>query len=873
LTDYLEVIDTSKLEVVQRFPSEVMLTGSSFSPLWPVVLSDGRVLILTNFGVDGSATNVIWDPSTSSGQLLSLPAGFSIAHVARSGDHTKVLMSGNSSAPVMALYNATTSTLSTLSSPLAINNYSFAGNHDGSRWYVMLPNGVLGIVDDQLNVIAQSSAGPPAVNEILLSRDGQTVFVNSGEIQEYDASSLAYKGWATNFSMNGTSFFMLDVDETGLVFGIQDHGVAFVDSATTLHSSLLPLDELSFNLGYFMPDDAPLNVATPMQATVLAGVNSDLSQPSVYFGAAPATGVNLDASKLTLNATSPAYPFPGPVNFITSQQSGSMTLVPSGFNFGPTIVYPTTNASVAQGGGPAEIFTFGAGTNAANIQIGTGSSATPSSVQQGWAFIAYPFLNLQKLPFVVPAGVAGSHDLSVTGPSGSVTNANGFRYYSSLQQYPLANAQLQQGVYDPTRKRIYFSNSDHIAVFSPMQGAWLSPIALPSANIPRSLLGIALSPDATVLAVSDIANGSIVVLNPDQPASGKAFVVQTASDKAANVEPTGLVAVTNGVYFVMGGSLRQLNIGTGGVATVATPNASAAHDRVVRTSDGSVVAANFEGYMVVINASTGEVTNPYYINAGDTADLAVSADGTHFVENESILDSNPYVSGAVEYSDAEVQDVNAIFGQKFLSSGSLLFQPLTNQVDVIDSNIGRLRHRISLPITVSDAFDATVLDEPDNSLFLITAGGIAQLPLDQLPIGFGSVTPGQVATGGGTTVELKGNGFASGTQVAVDTQSVAITFVDQNTLRFVAPPHGIGGAQISVTNPDGEKVSVDSALDYTAAVPAATTRASIAGTKNVTVRSGISSAAPLCRLARAGGISRASCDPPKPGTKRPIGPL
>jgi hypothetical protein len=865
-TDYLEVIDTSKLEVVQKIPRESMLTGSRFSPLWPVVLSDGRVIILTGFGVDGSSLNLIWDPVADTGQQLSFPPGFSIAYIARSGDHTKALMSFSSSGgggTTMALYNATTSSLSILSSSTVIGNSNFAGNQDGSRWYVTLANGVLGIVDDQLNLISQSSAGPPAVNQILLSRNGQTVLVDGDDIQEYDATSLAYKGEASDFTIDGALFYMLDIDETGLVFGIQDHGVAFVDSATALHNNALPFGELGINFEDISPDNGPVNTPTTIQAPVLAGINSDLSQPSVFFGSAQATGVNLNAAKLSLTANSPASPFPGPVNFISLQQNGNMTLVPSGFSFGPTIVYPTTNASVAQGGGPAEIFTFGAGTSAGNIQISTGASAAvPSSIQLGFSFTPYAFLNLQKLPFIVPAGVAGSHDLTLTAPSGSITNANGFRYYSALQQFPLANAQLQQGVYDPTRKQIYFSDADHVGVFSPVQGAWLSPIALPSASVSRSLLGIALSPDATVLAVSDIANGSIIVLNPGQPGSAQVFAVQTASDKAANSEPTSLVALTNSVFFVMNGSLRQLNLGTGGVMTIFTSNSPEPHDRVVSTGDGSLIAANFEGYMVVVNTTTGAQTNPYYMNANDTADLAVSADGTHFVQNDVFLDSNPYVSGAVAYSDAEVQDVSAVFGQKFLSSGSLLFQPLVNQVDVIDTNTGRLRHRVSLPISISNAFDATILDEPDNALFLITAGGIAQLPLAQLPMGFGSVTPGQAATGGGTTIEIEGNGFASGVQLGVDGQSVAVTFVDQNTLQFVAPSHSAGGAQISITNPDGEKVSVDDALDYTATASTATTRPSLSATEKVSVPSGASTA-PLCRLARAGEISRNSCELPK----------
>lgn len=853
-TDYLFEIDTSKLEVVQKFPSEAMLPGNSFSPLWPVALSDGRVLILTGFGVDGSAFNLIWNPATGTGQQLSQAGGFGpIFHVARSGDHSKVLVEN-------AIYDVSTSSVSAPSS-VVFSDYSFAGNQDGSRWYVELGNGGLGVLDSQLNLIAQSSTSPAPYNtDMLVSRDGQTVFVNAGGIQEYDATSLSYKGWATNFLLNDQPLFALDIDETGLIFGVQDHGVAFVDSATALHQNSQMLDEISFNLGYFAPDNAPLNVATPMQAVVLAGVNSDLSQPTVYFGAVPGSSVNLDPNKLMLNATSPSYPFPGPVNFIAFQPSGGMTLVADGFSFGPTIVYPTTNASVAQGGGPAEIFTFGAGTNASNIQIGTGSSATPASVEQGWTFIPYPFLNLQKLPFIVPAGVAGLHDLTVSAPSGSATNSKGFRYYSELKQYPLANAQLQQGVYDPTRKQIYFSNVNEIEVFSPVQSAWQSPIVLPAANAPRSLLGIGLSPDATVLAVSDEANGSIVVLSPDQPGSAKTFAVQSASDKAVDAEPTSLVSLTTSVYFVIGGFLRELNLGTGAVTTVGELGGPEPHNRVVRTGDGSYVAANFEGYMLVVNTASGAVTNPYSTNAADMADLAVSADGTHFVEDDAFLDSNPFVSGALAYSDAEVQDVSANFGQKFLSSGSLLLQPLVNQVDVIDSNTGRLRDRVSLPITIANALDSTVLDEPDNSLFLIMDGGIAQLPLDQLPMGLGSLSPAQAATGGGTTVKINGNGFVSGAQVAVDGVSVAVTFVDQHTLQVVAPAHSAGGAQVSVTNPNGEEVSVDDALNYSQTVPATATRASLSRTEGSKSSKHALKPIPLCRLTSTGQTPPSSCD-------------
>ena len=66
---------------------------------------------------------------------------------------------------------------------------------------------------------------------------------------------------------------------------------------------------------------------------------------------------------------------------------------------------------------------------------------------------------------------------------------------------------------------------------------------------------------------------------------------------------------------------------------------------------------------------------------------------------------------------------------------ALLFQPSTNGIDVYDGGLGTLRTRISLPVSLSENFDALVGDGTDNVLIAIsgqTGSGIAIVDLSSL---------------------------------------------------------------------------------------------------------------------------------------------
>jgi IPT/TIG domain len=73
-----------------------------------------------------------------------------------------------------------------------------------------------------------------------------------------------------------------------------------------------------------------------------------------------------------------------------------------------------------------------------------------------------------------------------------------------------------------------------------------------------------------------------------------------------------------------------------------------------------------------------------------------------------------------------------------------------------------------------------------------------------------SVTSAPAA--GGTSVTIRGSGFQSGTTVTVGGKAANVTFKDASTLSIITPALAAGPQRLTITNPDGEAVSLDAAL-------------------------------------------------------------
>src|SRR6202041_509022 len=106
-------------------------------------------------------------------------------------------------------------------------------------------------------------------------------------------------------------------------------------------------------------------------------------------------------------------------------------------------------------------------------------------------------------------------------------------------------------------------------------------------------------------------------------------------------------------------------------------------------------------------------------------------------------------------NDREILNISYVYGMKLDPDGSLLFQPSTSGIDVVDGRLGNLLTRIALPLTLSTNYDALVDDGKDNTLVAITGAtgnGIAVLNLTSIsepaPLPYVKRKPAAAGVGG-----------------------------------------------------------------------------------------------------------------------------
>lgn len=95
-----------------------------------------------------------------------------------------------------------------------------------------------------------------------------------------------------------------------------------------------------------------------------------------------------------------------------------------------------------------------------------------------------------------------------------------------------------------------------------------------------------------------------------------------------------------------------------------------------------------------------------------------------------------------------------------------------------------------------------------NANFTITAGGPPAPTLTSVMPGFGNVA-------GGTSVTLTGTNFVNGATVLFGAAGpVATTFNSSSSLTALTPPHAEGTVNVTVTNPDTQSATLNSAFTY-----------------------------------------------------------
>ncbi len=116
-------------------------------------------------------------------------------------------------------------------------------------------------------------------------------------------------------------------------------------------------------------------------------------------------------------------------------------------------------------------------------------------------------------------------------------------------------------------------------------------------------------------------------------------------------------------------------------------------------------------------------------------DLALSSDQSTFEGSSYLYDIDLNAKSYLASNAREAMNIGYVYGVKLSANGRMLFQPSMNGIDVFDGRVGNLLTRVSLPIALSQNFDALVSDGIDNVLVAITGqtgSGIAIVDLSSI---------------------------------------------------------------------------------------------------------------------------------------------
>lgn len=843
-------IDTSSQQVVQRWNVPPLAPGTPVSDIPDLVVntSNGNALLgMTNNSSPASYSLEQWNPVSDSFAALTAPGvGSWINQLVRTGDGQKVLVVDYGSDQNLAVYDAATGSFSASGTSSVGQVLAVAGNPASHQFAVFGTNG-LAFVNSNLNTLGNISLGGIFWG-MQYSPDGSKLYVTMTEqfstcgtyypvILTIDTSSHAQVGEAAAFqtaSYAGScqnpyvQAAPLAADGAGMLYSAYPGGVVF-DDAANLHNLLsLPVGPPIPGIG--LNDEAPLNATL---ATTLGSVPYDVL-PNVWFGQTP--GANIQFSAPNVSVTAPASATAGLVNVTAVEPDGWFALDPQSFSYGSKILFSYGTASSTLGGTTLELIGYGLIGNNGNFPAVTIDGQTASVMTKskyvdlisGGFDSSDAFAGLDILTATVPPGTATHAGISVVSDAGTANLPGAFSYlaasdYSSYDTFT-------DVLYDPQRHWVYLSAGDHIDVFDADAGQYLTPIVPPSLSGSRTIGGLALTPDNSRLLAANTSDISVAIIDPDNPASGKAVQIPITTD-VSGIQ--SIVATSNGTAFVdgissttsgCGGELFELNLSTLQVThrtDLPFAGLQLGYNAFSRSSDGSeVLLSGPECQTILWNAATDSFTQIRLVSN----DSATSGDGYWLSSDYVRLDSQLIQHMQAQIPGFFTNPLNSAYlrGEKMNASGSLVYSPVpgsgtmqSNGVAVTDTNTGTLASFIMLPERIQQqVLSAMDYDEAGNRLFLITDSGLTVLQLEAAPLSIGYLNPAAGPASGGAAVTIRGSGFQSGAGVTIGGAAATTTFVDSSTLTVTVPAGTVGGARVSIQNPDGTTYSLDAGFVY-----------------------------------------------------------
>ena len=281
-TEQILAISTSSLRVTSRYPVAGLtpIPGTVFiRPIEVIALSSDQALVRLRQAASTESLLALWNPSSNTFTDLtsSAPAVFQngAGVLARSADHTHVLVAANDSSGEVAIFNANGNVLAGPQAALAGSISVAAANSTGTKFAIAVTAGgtsqVL-LLDSKLNTLATYAT--PGVSGLVFSTDGQSLYVaepygNSSVLSILSTTNLQRTGQVPDIIVQGVSTRVEELGPPPFVYGLNNRGVAL----TPDHKQLLVADFGAQNVYLINPDGAAYN-GTAVKVGGVAGFSA-----------------------------------------------------------------------------------------------------------------------------------------------------------------------------------------------------------------------------------------------------------------------------------------------------------------------------------------------------------------------------------------------------------------------------------------------------------------------------------------------------------------------------------------------------------------------------------------------------------------------
>jgi hypothetical protein len=829
-------INTVTFAAKQHLLPDLLDPGAPFAHHWVghgiYALSDGTLLLESGFLAD-------WDPTSNALTELTIPQGTFVGIVRRSGNAKRLYSISADSSGDSYYYDVQTKSFSPI---LHTDGYSvtIAINQDATRVAIGSLGQVPKLYDGNLNLIGVLPGGGVLGIEgesffqggMVFSSDNQFLYeicmpTNNPIILKINANTGSGLTAAPALPMIpvsfelGPPFYMAEpfgVDSTGLVFGIQDFGIAFDDSSDVQNFVIGEPGNPTF-LQHMSPYVGPI-----AGGTTSGGFGNSFSfAPDVWYGGN--RGIAQLDSGGSLTITSPAGSALGPVNIKFLFPDGTEAFDPLFFSYGPVVQYAVMSGASPSGGVTGQIAGFGLPTDGTGGTLTVGGTAatiipTPSF---GAPHTGEPFPTFVT-SYTVPAGSPGWVDIALTTPNGNSTLPKSFFYAQSVTDHSSADT-FRAVLFDPKRQQVYLSAGDHIDVFSLGSNTFLTPLQPPAQGAAKRFMGLSMTPDGSELLAADMLDGSIAVINPDNPpASIFIPVVPAVTQGSCTNGPVNALPIPGNKALALYGYLPEAPCQPGGALYTVDLTSHASSPTFIpqscNASGAQNMAGSHDGTKIALTIGSGggpiciydPVQNTGSANANFPFNAAaISGDGNVAASLFNFLDASAKAIGGVAKPSVYFNAFAPGILNTLNDSGSLYFVPYQNSFDIIDVQHGTVRIRFSLNETISSIATAPMaIDSGGRRIFLITNQGLTIVDLGVAPLSIGSLNA--TTASAGSQITLRGSGFAASTIATIDGISATVTFTDENTLTLTIPAVSLGPATIVLKNSDGTQYTLGNLL-------------------------------------------------------------